>query len=39
MVPAFILWRMGLPTSPVTLSVEDVEQLNRRLSTMRHEHQ
>ena len=28
---------MGLPTTPVTLSVEDVEQLNRKLSTMRHD--
>lgn len=36
-MPAFILSRMGLPTNPVTLSVEDVEQLNRKLSTMRHD--
>jgi len=28
---------MGLPTSPVTLSVQDVEQLNKKLSTMRHD--
>lgn len=28
---------MGLPTNPVTLSVEDVEQLSRKLSTIRHD--
>jgi hypothetical protein len=27
---------MGLPTEPVTLTVQQVEELNKRLSTMRH---
>src|SRR5712671_4250950 len=29
--------RMALPTEPVTLSVEQIEELNRKLSTMRHD--
>ena len=28
---------MVLPTQPVTLTVEEVEALNRKLSTMRHD--
>ena len=28
---------MGLPDQPVTLSVEQVEELNQKLSTMRHD--
>jgi hypothetical protein len=28
---------MGLPPKPVTLSVEQIDELNRRLSTMRHD--
>ena len=28
---------MPLPTQPVTLSVEQLEELNRRVSTMRHD--
>ena len=28
---------MGLPTQPVTLSVEQIGELNRRLSTLRHD--
>jgi len=28
---------MGLPSQPVTLSVEQIEELNRKLSTMRHD--
>jgi len=28
---------MGLPSKPVTLSVEQIEDLNRRLSNMRHD--
>ena len=28
---------MGLPSQPVTLTVEQIEELNRRLSTMRHD--
>ena len=28
---------MGLPTQPVTLSVEQVGELNRRLATLRHD--
>jgi 23S rRNA C2498 (ribose-2'-O)-methylase RlmM len=28
---------MALPTEPVTLSVEQIEELNRMLSTMRHD--
>jgi len=28
---------MGLPSQPVSLSVEQVDELNRRLSTMRHD--
>ena len=28
---------MGLPTQPVTLSVEQIGELNRLLSTMRHD--
>jgi hypothetical protein len=29
--------KMGLPTQPVTLSAEQVEELNRKLSMMRHD--
>ena len=28
---------MGLPTAPVTLTVAQIEDLNKRLSTMRHD--
>ena len=28
---------MGLPTQPVTLSIEQLTDLNRKLSTMRHD--
>jgi len=28
---------MALPTNPVTLSVEQLEELNRKLSTLRHD--
>ena len=28
---------MGLPNQPVTLTVEEIDQLNRKLSTMRHD--
>jgi hypothetical protein len=28
---------MGLPTAPVTLTVEQIDQLNRKLSTLRHD--
>lgn len=28
---------MGLPTAPVTLSVEQIELLNRKLATLRHD--
>jgi len=28
---------MGLPNQPVTLSVEQIEELNRKLSTLRHD--
>jgi len=28
---------MGLPSQPVTLSVEQIEELNKKLSTMRHD--
>jgi hypothetical protein len=28
---------MGLPTQPVTVTVEELDQLNRKLSTMRHD--
>ena len=28
---------MGLPSKPVTLSVEQIEELNRRLSNLRHD--
>jgi hypothetical protein len=28
---------MALPNTPVTLTVEQIDQLNRRLSTMRHD--
>ena len=28
---------MGLPTGPVTLTVEQIEELNRKLSTVRHD--
>jgi Cu/Ag efflux protein CusF len=28
---------MGLPSKPVTLNAEQIEELNRRLSTMRHD--
>ena len=28
---------MALPTAPVTLSVEQLEELNRKLSTLRHD--
>ncbi|HHY84263.1 MAG TPA: hypothetical protein GYA07_01820 [Verrucomicrobia bacterium] len=28
---------MGLPTEPVTLSVEQIEELNRRVSALRHD--
>ena len=29
--------RMGLPTQPVTLSAQQIEEINKRLSTMRHD--
>jgi hypothetical protein len=29
--------RMGLPSQPITLSVEQIEELNHQLSTMRHD--
>lgn len=29
--------RMGLPTGPVTLTIEQLEELNRKLATMRHD--
>jgi hypothetical protein len=32
-----MVWRMVLPNQPVTLSVEQVADLNKRLSTMRHD--
>ncbi len=28
---------MGLPSQPVTLTVEQIDELNRKLSTMRHD--
>jgi hypothetical protein len=28
---------MGLPSQPVTLSIEQLDELNRKLSTMRHD--
>jgi len=28
---------MGLPTKPVSLSAEQIDELNRKLSTMRHD--
>jgi cob(I)alamin adenosyltransferase len=28
---------MGLPNQPVTLSVEQIDELNRKLSTLRHD--
>ena len=28
---------MGLPNAPVTLSVDEIAELNRKLSTMRHD--
>ena len=28
---------MALPTEPVTLSVQELEELNRKLSTLRHD--
>lgn len=28
---------MGLPTSPVTLSVEQIDELNKKVSTLRHD--
>ena len=28
---------MGLPAHPVTLTVEQIEDLNRKLSTLRHD--
>jgi hypothetical protein len=28
---------MGLPSQPITLSVEDLNQLNQRLGTLRHD--
>jgi hypothetical protein len=28
---------MGLPSQPVTLKVEEIDELNRHLSTMRHD--
>ena len=28
---------MGLPTEPVTLSVEEINDINQKLSTMRHD--
>jgi hypothetical protein len=28
---------MGLPAKPVTLTVEQIEELNRKLSTLRHD--
>ena len=28
---------MGLPSQPVTLNVEQIEELNRKLSSMRHD--
>jgi len=30
-------WRMGLPSQPVTLSVEELSELNRKLAAMRHD--
>lgn len=35
--PFSTLWGMALPTQPVTLSIEQLEELNRRLATMRHD--
>jgi len=32
-----IVWTMGLPANPITLTVEQIEDLNRRLSTLRHD--
>jgi hypothetical protein len=32
-----MLFRMRLPTEPVTLSVEQVSELNRKLSDLRHD--
>jgi hypothetical protein len=29
-------WEMGLPTEPVTLSVAQIDELNQKLSSMRH---
>jgi len=31
------LSRMGLPTAPVTLTVQQIEELNRTLATLRHD--
>jgi hypothetical protein len=31
-----MVYPMGLPTSPVALTVQQVEDLNKRLSTLRH---
>jgi hypothetical protein len=32
-----MICRMVLPTEPVTLSVEEITELNRKLSTLRHD--
>jgi hypothetical protein len=32
-----MICRMALPTEPVTLSVEEITELNRKLSTLRHD--
>jgi hypothetical protein len=32
-----MLWVMGVPTAPVTLSPEQLKELNQKLSHMRHE--
>jgi hypothetical protein len=32
-----IVWRMVLPNKPVTLSVEQVDEINKKLSTLRHD--
>ena len=31
------LWEMVLPSQPVTLSVEQLDELNRKLASMRHD--
>ena len=32
-----MLWRMGVPTDPVTLTPEQLKELNQKLGHMRHE--